>query len=312
VSGDADAIRASALTRRFGSFTAVDGVDLAVPRGTVFGLLGANGAGKSTLIRMLCGLLLPSAGSATVAGFDIRHDAERIKQRIGYMSQRFSLYLDLTPRQNLTFFGGVYGLDNARLAERIEWALGMAGLERDETRVAGSLPLGFKQRLALACALLHEPEILFLDEPTSGVDPLARRAFWDEIDRLSAEGRTVVVTTHVLEEAEYCHLVAMMHRGRVVARGTPSQLKTGASVLYEVECSDPVAALQRLRGRPGVASVALFAAGLHVTPAPGVAVEVLAEEIRAAGVRVDDVRAAEPNLEDVFVQLVQAQGGPQG
>ena len=297
-------LEARGLTRRFGSFTAVDGVDLSVARGTAFGLLGANGAGKSTLIRMLCGLLLPSAGTGTVAGLDIRRDSERIKRRIGYMSQRFSLYLDLTPRENLEFFGAVYGLDERRLRQRIDRALARIGLGDGAGRTAGSLPLGWKQRLALACALVHEPEILFLDEPTSGVDPLARRAFWDEIDELAEQGRTIVVTTHVLEEAEYCHRVALMDRGRIVAQGTPSDLKRRVSGLYEIECRDPVLALQTLRGRSDVAAAALRSGGIHATPAPGARVETLVAALEAAGAGVLALHAAEPSLEDVFVSLV--------
>ncbi len=300
----AAAIAAAGITLRFGPFVAVDAVDLAVPRGAVFGLLGANGAGKSTLIRIFCGLLLPSQGTATVAGIDVARDPERVKARIGYMSQRFSLYLDLTARENLAFFGGVYGLKNSRLAQRIAWAIERTGLGRDADRTAGSLPLGWKQRLALSCALLHEPEILFLDEPTSGVDPLARRAFWDEIDGLSEEGRTVVVTTHVLEEAEYCHRVALMHRGRIVAEGTPSDLKSSVPGVFEVDCEDPVGALKLIRGL-AAGSAALFAGGLHVTPAEGVSIDDIVARVRAAGGRVLSVQAVEPGLEDVFVRLVE-------
>jgi ABC-2 type transport system ATP-binding protein len=304
MSGGAAAIITSGLTRRFGSFVAVDSVDLSVARGTVFGLLGANGAGKSTLIRMLCGLLLPSAGTGAVAGLDIRRESEGIKRRIGYMSQRFSLYLDLTPRENLQFFGGAYGLDEGRLDRRIRWALESTGLQQGGGETAGSLALGWKQRLALACALIHEPEILFLDEPTSGVDPLARRAFWDRIDDQAEQGRTVVVTTHVLEEAEYCHRVALMAGGRIVAEGTPSELRRRVSGLYEIECTEPLLALRALRGRPDVSAAALFAGGIHVTPAPGAAIQGIVRSLEASGAGVIDVREAEPSLEDAFVSLV--------
>ncbi len=220
-----NAIETDRLTRRFGAFTAVDGVSFAVPPGTIFGLLGANGAGKSTTIRMLCGLLRSSAGTARVAGFDINRRPEEVKRSIGYMSQRFSLYLDLTVRENIRFFGGIYGLSLERLDERLAWVAGMAGLTGREDSLTGSLSGGWRQRLALGCAVLHDPPILFLDEPTAGVDPLSRRDFWELINRLAADGTTVLVTTHYLDEAEYCNRLVLMHAGRVVAEGSPAQLK---------------------------------------------------------------------------------------
>ncbi|TVR69228.1 MAG: ABC transporter ATP-binding protein [Spirochaetaceae bacterium] len=223
--GDAPAISVSGIVKTFGDFRAVDEVSFTVPRGTVFGLLGANGAGKSTLIRMLCGILQPTSGSATVAGLPVATRSDEIKQRIGYMSQLFSLYRDLTVRENIRLFGGIYGLFGSAERERARWALSVARLEDRERTRAGDLSGGYRQRLALACALLHEPAVLFLDEPTSGVDPLARRSFWDLIDSLAAGGTTVLVTTHYLDEAEYCNELAMMHAGRIIATGSPRAIK---------------------------------------------------------------------------------------
>jgi len=214
------------LTKRFGSFTAVDDVTFSVGKGEILGFLGANGAGKTTVIRMLCGLLNPTSGQATVGGFDIRRQPERIKHVIGYMSQRFSLYEDLTVRENLGFFGGVYGLSPERRSERIAWALELAGLKGREKSLTSELAGGWRQRLALGCAILHEPRIVFLDEPTSGVDPISRRSFWELINQLAEQGTTVLVTTHYLDEAEYCNRIMLIHAGRLIAGGGPHELKS--------------------------------------------------------------------------------------
>jgi ABC-2 type transport system ATP-binding protein len=224
------------LVKTFDHFTAVDQISLQVARGEIFGFLGPNGAGKSTTIRILCGLLRPTAGRARVAGFDVAREPERVRQHIGYVSQKFSLYDDLTVEENLDFFGGVYGVEPELLARRKEYALSMAGLEDRRGTMTRLLPGGFKQRLALGCAILHEPPILFLDEPTSGVDPIARRGFWDLIRRLSAAGHTVFVTTHYMDEAEYCDRLALMYRGRIIALGAPAELKAqlGLPSLEEV------------------------------------------------------------------------------
>jgi len=234
VSGEA--VLARGLTRRFGRFTAVDGIDLTVAPGEIFGFLGANGAGKTTAIRMLCGLLPPTSGEATVAGIPVGRRAVELKQRIGYMSQRFSLYEDLTVRENLEFFGGVYGLSRHRIAARVAALLPYLGLAGTENRLTASLPLGYKQRLALGCALLHEPRVVFLDEPTGGVDPLARRRFWDLIYEQAAAGVTIFVTTHYMDEAEYCGRVSIMVQGRIVALDTPAGLKatTGGRDMQDV------------------------------------------------------------------------------
>lgn len=219
------AVEVEELVRRFGDFVAVDRISFRVARGEIFGFLGPNGAGKTTAIRILCGLLRPSEGRALVAGFDVAADPEAVRRNIGYMSQRFSLYDDLTVEENLDFFGGIYGVTGRRRRERVEYALAMAGLEEQRRTTTRFLAGGFKQRLALGCAILHEPPILFLDEPTSGVDPVARRNFWDLIYRLSSAGHTVFVTTHYMDEAEYCHRLALMHRGRIVALGSPRSLR---------------------------------------------------------------------------------------
>lgn len=220
-----NAVETRQLTRRFGHFTAVDGVTISVRRGEIFGFLGANGAGKTTAIRMLCGLLKPTSGEGWVAGFDITRESEKVKRHIGYMSQRFSLYNDLKVEENLFFFGGVYGLPDRDLELRVEDALARSGLEGVRRELTGRLPPGWKQRLALGSALLHDPEIIFLDEPTSGVDPVARRDFWDVIHNLAAAGKTVFVTTHYMDEAEYCDRISIMHQGRIVALDTPAALK---------------------------------------------------------------------------------------
>jgi ABC-2 type transport system ATP-binding protein len=222
------AVEAHGLTRRFGSFTAVDAVSFSVPRGTILGLLGANGAGKSTTIRMLCGLLRSSSGTARVAGFDINRQPELVKRNIGYMSQRFSLYLDLTVRENIRFFAGIYGLPRALAEERLVWVLDMAGLSGREDDLTGELAGGWRQRLALGCAILHRPPIVFLDEPTAGVDPLSRRDFWELINGLADGGTTVLVTTHYLDEAEYANRILLLHAGRIVAQGSPGELKRQA------------------------------------------------------------------------------------
>ena len=261
-----DALRTEQLTKRFGAFVAVDALDLAVEAGEIFGFLGSNGAGKSTAIRMLCGLLKPTAGRAVVLGVDVAKDPEGVKRRIGYMSQRFSLYDDLTVRQNLWFFGGVYGLDGSELDERMAWAVRMAGLEGKEDLLTGSLPGGWKQRLALAAAVLHRPRLLFLDEPTGGVDPISRRQFWSLIEEMAAEGVTIVVTTHYLDEAEHCGRIALMHAGKLVALGTVSELKqvfAGRAVL-EIVSPKPVEALELLQGAPFVYEATLFGNRLHV------------------------------------------------
>src|SRR6202167_6299644 len=249
-----NAVEIRDLVKRFGAFLAVDHVNLEVQRGEIFGFLGPNGAGKSTTIRMLCGLLQPTSGSATVGGLDISTQSEAIKQNIGYMSQRFSLYDDLSVEKNIDFFSGIYSVPRARRAERKDYVLRMAGIEERRSSLTGLLSGGWKQRLALGCAILHEPPILFLDEPTSGVDPIARRNFWDLIYQLSAAGHTIFVTTHYMDEAEYCHRIALMYGGRMIALGSPAELKLalGEGHLLNLVTSDLLGSMTALDGQPGI------------------------------------------------------------
>ncbi|MGH7444835.1 MAG: ABC transporter ATP-binding protein, partial [Longimicrobiales bacterium] len=253
------AITATDLTRRFGDFTAVDAVSFTVERGEVFGFLGPNGAGKTTTIKMLIGLLAPTSGSAHVTGLDVATGREQLRTRIGYMSQKFSLYADLTVGENISLFAGLYGVQGERLAQRRGEVLELAGLTGADQRLTANLPLGFKQRLALGCAVLHEPPILFLDEPTSGVDPLARRTFWDLIDQLARTGTTVLVSTHYMEEAEYCHRLALMNRGRLIALDTPVRLRAAYDrPIYTVASSHAPLTVEALTGAPGVEDAAMF------------------------------------------------------
>lgn len=296
------------LTKKFGSFTAVDHINFSVRPGEIFGFLGANGAGKSTTIRMLCGLLEPTSGWGTVGGFDIRNQAELVKKNIGYMSQRFSLYEDLTVEENIRFFGGVYGLTNEKIKERMVWVVQMAGLERREKSLTKTLSGGWKQRLALGCAILHEPRILFLDEPTSGVDPVSRRQFWELINELSGQGITILVTTHYLDEAEYCNNLILINAGKLIARGSPKQLKSEHITysILEVETTHPVAAMDLLRNQPWVIEISLFGTYLHV----GVQDARLgSESIRAIlttnDIQIKRIEAIVPSLEDVFLHLLE-------
>ncbi|MFQ5814609.1 MAG: ABC transporter ATP-binding protein, partial [Anaerolineae bacterium] len=266
VSSDDLAVRAEGLTRRFDSFTAVDRVSLDVRRGDIFGFLGPNGSGKTTTIRMLCGLLPPSEGNAAVAGFDVVRQRVALKPHIGYMSQKFSLYNDLTVDENIRFYGDVYDLPPARLADRRKWVLEMAGLIGKEHLLTRDLSGGWKQRLALGCAILHEPEVLFLDEPTSGVDPVSRREFWDLIFALSTQGVTIFVTTHYMDEAEHCHRLALLYRGRIIARGSPTQLRANMKLgaLIEAPVRDPLASLTPLEGLPEIIQTSIFGDKLHI------------------------------------------------
>jgi ABC-2 type transport system ATP-binding protein len=306
--GDAPVIEVDRLVKRFGDFTAVDEASFTVGRGEVFGLLGSNGAGKSTTIRMLCGLLRPTAGTARVAGVDVAAEPERVKRRIGYMTQRFSLYDDLPVEQNLRFFGGIYGLRGEQLAEREAWALRMADLAGKEGQLTGSLPAGWKQRLALGCALLHRPEIVFLDEPTGGVDPISRRRFWGLIDDLSREGVTLIVTTHYLDEAERCDRIALMHDGRVVALGTVAELKEvfAGRALLEVTCPRFLDALRLFETADWVLEATVFGTRLHVVVADAEdgrrrIAEALTRDRNAPFA----IERIVPSLEDVFIHLIE-------
>jgi ABC-2 type transport system ATP-binding protein len=309
-SSGSTAVEIKDLTRRFGDFTAVDRISFAVPRGEIFGFLGPNGAGKSTTIRMLCGLLAPTSGGGTVAGFDIATRAEAIKQNIGYMSQKFSLYDDLTVEENIDFYGGIYGLGNRRLSDRKDWAVEMAGLSQHRRRMTRFLSGGWKQRLALACAVLHEPPILFLDEPTSGVDPLSRRRFWDMIYQMADAQVTVFVTTHYMEEAEYCDRVAMIYHGRVIALGAPQQLKQTVmqDQILDVRCARPQDAREALTAIAPVKEAAVFGDGLHVvTPDARAAAPIVSEALSRVGIEVFRMEKILPSMEDVFVSLIETE-----
>lgn len=305
------AVTVEHLERRFGDFVAVDRISFEVSRGEIFGFLGPNGSGKSTTIRMLTGLLAPSGGTGSVGGLDIRTQGEAIKAIIGYMSQKFSLYEDLTVEQNLDFYGGIYRIPAARKAARKAWALEMAGLVGREATLTRELAGGWRQRLALGAAILHEPRILFLDEPTSGVDPISRRNFWDLIRTLARDGVTVFVTTHYMDEAEYCDRLVLIHQGRIIALGTPDQLKQEHMTqdVLEVATDRPVEALELLAHQPVVHEVALFGARLHaVVVDAGADAPVVRAALEGAGLRVDHIEKIPPSLEDVFVSLIEAEG----
>jgi ABC-2 type transport system ATP-binding protein len=300
------------LSRRFGQFTAVDDLSFEVRRGEIFGFLGANGAGKSTTIRMLCGLLQPTSGTARVGGVDVKTDPEGVKKRIGYMSQRFSLYELLTVDQNIRFFAGVYGLDAARMAARRQFGIEMAGLEGRESTLARDLSGGWRQRLALGCAILHEPPILFLDEPTGGVDPLSRRQFWRLIDTLSKEGVTVLVTTHYLDEAERCHRVALIHAGRLAAIGTTREVKRifAGRPIVEVRGAEPVQLMRALDAMAEVEKTSLFGTAVHaVLKDKSAAPEAIAARLGREGLTVESIDEVPPSLEDVFLDVVDKAGG---
>jgi len=304
------AVRIEKLVKRFGDFVAVDNVSIEVARGEIFGFLGPNGAGKSTTIRIMCGLLAPTSGSATVGGYDVVTQSELVRQNIGYMSQKFSLYDDLKVEENIEFFGGVYGVPPATLPQRRDYVLKMASLEDRRQTITRDLPGGLKQRLALGCSILHEPPILFLDEPTSGVDPVARRNFWELIYKLSESGHTIFVTTHYMDEAEYCHRVALMYSGRVIALGSPAELKHvfGEHHLLMLETSNLLGAMRALHGRKGIVDVAVFGSGLHVkVDDEPVAIQEIRSALAAAGIKMDGLEAIPPSMEDVFVGLIEEQ-----
>jgi ABC-2 type transport system ATP-binding protein len=312
---EAMAVVATGLTKRFGSFTAVDGISFSVRRGEIFGFLGPNGSGKTTTIRMILGLLEPTAGSIEVLGQPASRDSMAVRRRLGYMSQRFSLYPELTVAENLRFFGRAYGVTGDHFAARKADVLKMAGLVGHEDQVTETLSGGWKQRLALGAAMLHEPEILFLDEPTAGVDPLSRRAFWDLLYEQAANGVTIFVTTHYMDEAEHCHRLAFIYQGRIIAQGTPPQVRAGESgvAVLEVDCADPEGAVTVLsaaaaEGTLAAREVTLYGSLVHVATAqPDLAAGVVSGALAAASIELHSLARVEPSLEDVFVSLVRAQ-----
>ncbi|MGQ0548418.1 MAG: ABC transporter ATP-binding protein [Armatimonadota bacterium] len=301
-------VRAQGLTRKFGDFVAVDHVSFDIRPGEVWGFLGPNGSGKSTTIRMLCGILDPTEGTAEVLGFDIRRHPEEIKARIGYMSQRFSLYPDLTVRDNLEFYAGVYGLAGPAFHMQVDAWLARSGLADRQHAPARELSGGFRQRLALGCAILHHPQMLFLDEPTAGVDPVSRREFWDLIDRFSAEGTTTMVTTHYMDEAEHCDGLAFIYEGRIVAQGTPKAIKREhmPGQVLEIRAHPVVEALAAVEDHPQVRDAALHGATIHATVESAEVAAALIADLVAKGFTVESVEPIEPSLEDVFVALVEA------
>ncbi|MGE3959051.1 MAG: ATP-binding cassette domain-containing protein [Vicinamibacterales bacterium] len=306
------AIAVNELTKVFGDFVAVDQVSFDVRKGEVFGFLGSNGAGKSTTIRMLCGLLAPTRGTALVGGIDVGRDPEGVKRRIGYMSQRFSLYEQLTVDQNIRFFGGIYGLAGARFEQRRAFVMEMAGLHGREHTKASDLAGGWRQRLALGCAILHEPPIVFLDEPTGGVDPVSRRQFWTLIDQLADTGVTVLVTTHYLDEAEHCHRIAIIHAGRLAALGSTTELKqvfAGRTIL-EVQSDDPVQAMRALDSMAGIEKTSVFGTAVHAIMRQHAdqAASDLRTRLVALGVTPRRIEPVEPSLEDVFLEVVSEAG----
>ncbi len=309
------AVEVEQLEKKFGNFTAVNRINFDVKRGEIFGFLGPNGAGKSTTIRMLCGILSPTSGRGNVGGYDINRQQELIKQNIGYMSQKFSLYEDLTVEENIDFYGGIYKVPRNMKKERREWVIRMAGIEHFRTHLTGTLAGGWKQRLALGCALIHSPKIIFLDEPTSGVDPIARNNFWGLIKKMAGEGVTVFVTTHYMDEAENCDRLALIYRGDIIAMGTPAGLKSSCmreSVL-EITVARPQEWIEKLQGLASVKEVALFGVALHaIAKDPVRAKADIAELFRRGGAGEYTLRDIAASLEDVFISLIESYDTPQG
>lgn len=304
------AIVVKELSRVFGDFVAVDHISFEVRRGEIFGFLGPNGAGKTTTIKILCGLLSPSSGEGYVVGWSVSDNPDEIKKHIGYMSQKFSLYEDLTVAENIDFFGGIYGLTGLKKAERRQWVMEMAGLTDKATMLTSELPLGWKQRLALGCAVIHEPPVLFLDEPTSGVDPLSRRSFWELIHAMASQGVTILVSTHYMEEAEYCNRLALMNRGKIIALGTPAELKKKwmpARVL-SLKCDRLMEASDLLKNKEVFTETAVFGNVLHiVTYYPEAATAEARDVLARSGILVTSIEDITPSLEDVFVTLTSAE-----
>jgi len=305
---DGIAVEVENLVKRFGDFTAVDNISFQVNKGEVFGFLGPNGAGKTTTIKILCGLLTPTSGKGRVGEYDVFTQSEKIKENIGYMSQRFSLYDDLTVEENIDFYSGIYKVRKELKKDKKEWVLRMADLEDKRKRKTRELALGWKQRLALGCALLHDPPILFLDEPTSGVDPVSRRNFWDLIYSLSDKGTTVFVTTHYMDEAEYCHRLGLIFRGKLVQIGTPEKLKgkTMANSIWELECYNPIEALDSLKNDKRVIEASFFGMNIHILLSKeGEDPAFVSQFLKEKGIEIIRLQKIVPTLEDVFVSLIR-------
>jgi ABC-2 type transport system ATP-binding protein len=310
-----NSIEVKNLTKKFGKFTSVDSISFDVKSGEVFGFLGANGAGKSTTIKMLCGILEPTSGDASVGGYSVKKQPDMIKRNIGYMSQKFSLYNDLTVNENINFFSGLYGLRGEKLEERKKWVIKIANLEGKENTLAKQLSGGFKQRLALGCAVIHEPKIVFLDEPTGGVDPISRRNFWDLINDLSRGGTTVFVTTHYLDEAEYCNRIMMINAGKIIAGGSPKELKSNYlnKAIIEIECSNTDEAITIIDKISWIDSSAYFGKYIHATihnngETDTEIIEKIKKILEDKNIEVKRISRIMPSLEDVFVNLLEPGG----
>lgn len=302
-----NAIETFDLSRHFGSFVAVDKVNFYVPKGEIFGLLGPNGAGKTTTIRMLCGIIHPSSGNGTVLGFDIRKDAEEIKKNIGYMSQKFSLYDDLTASENLNFYASIYGVPKSDRNKRIQDLIDQSGLRGVEKELTSSLSGAWRQRLALACAIAHKPPMLFLDEATAGVDPVSRREFWDLIYEMASTGTSILATTHYMDEAEYCNTIGMMYEGQMIALASPDGLKDKMSgVLVQITCDQPLKAKEIADQTPAVIDSAIHGVLLHVTLKDEDQINPFTRVLQAAEIKVSEIEKILPSLEDVFISMVES------
>ncbi len=300
------AIEINNLTKRFGKFTAVNDVSFKVKKGEVFGFLGPNGSGKTTVIRMLMGLITPTSGTGKVLGYNISKDIQEIKQEIGYMSQKFSLYEDLTVEENLDFYGGVYGIADDKLKQKKKEILKMADLEGREKMITSNLSGGWKQRLALGCAIIHDPKILFLDEPTGGVDPIARRSFWDLIYNLSEQGVTILVTTHYMDEAEHCNNIGFIYYGNLLTLDTPNNMKDKVidGDIIEINVDDTLKSIDLLKEKAGVKDASVYGTGVHALVEPNISLEELENYLNNNGEKVYSLKKVKPSLEDVFVFLV--------
>ncbi len=302
------AVSVNKLEKKFGKFTAVNKIDFEVPRGEIFGFLGPNGAGKSTTIRMLCGIVTPTSGEGQVGGFNVINEQELIKEHIGYMSQKFSLYEDLTVEENIDFYSGIYKIPKAKKAERKEWIIKMADLESFRHSLTKTLSGGWKQRLALGCAIIHEPKIIFLDEPTSGVDPIARASFWSLIKDMSSEGVTVFVTTHYMDEAENCNRIALIYKGNIIAMGGPKDLKTSymKSDCLEISLSDSEEWIDKLSSLDTVEETALFGLNIHALVKDSkISIPLIEKFLKESNAKDFRVKKIDPSLEDVFVSLIE-------
>jgi ABC-2 type transport system ATP-binding protein len=301
-----NAVETHQLSRLFGKFQAVNSVDFYIPKGEIFGLLGPNGAGKTTIIRMLCGILKPSGGTASVLGYDVAHDPEQIKKRIGYMSQKFSLYNDLTPRENLMFYASVYSVPKDAQSQTVDRLIDMAGLKEYQHERTSNISGAWRQRLALACAIVHHPPMLFLDEPTAGVDPISRREFWNMVYDMAGEGVSVLATTHYMDEAEYCNTIGMMYQGQLIALASPDTLRDRLpGVLLSIECSRPLDAEKILDKTSGVLDSAVHGVQLHVLVKDESVQPLVLQTLTENDIQVARVETAQPSLEDVFIYLIE-------